>query len=247
MRSAVTWAVAAWLAAGGAVVERACAADLTPPGADRVLFFSGVDLWRGGVFSHAGALWAPKGLDFDGFVLKLAGGAGNYRYLSGALGSAEVTGRMFSFSVLPGWRFRRGSFTITAFLGIETQHHALSPDDVTSNLRGSYVGVRGGVELWYEPTPASMLAADVSATSIGPSYSGRVAFGWRIANRLYAGPEIAGFAYDNNYRQLRIGAQITALKTGPVEWSAGFGWARDSDDRTGAYGRLGLLMRSGLL
>jgi hypothetical protein len=102
------------------------------------------------------------------------------------------------------------------------------------------------MELWYEPTPLTMMAADVSATSIGPSYSARGAFGWRVFDRFYFGPEMTGFAFDDNYRQFRIGAHLTALKTGAFEWSAGAGWSRDSDDREGIYGRLGLLMRGNL-
>jgi hypothetical protein len=86
----------------------------------------------------------------------------------------------------------------------------------------------------------------MSATSIGPSYSARGALGWRLFERFYIGPEITGFSFDNSYRQLRIGAHITALTLGVFEWSAALGWSRDSDDREGIYGRLGLLMRSNL-
>jgi hypothetical protein len=45
------------------------------------------------------------------------------------------------------------------------------------------------------------------------------------------------------YRQLRVGAHVTALKTGLWEWSAAVGWSDDSDSRTGLYLRLGVLTR----
>jgi hypothetical protein len=36
---------------------------------------------------------------------------------------------------------------------------------------------------------------------------------------------------------------LTGLKTDRFEWSAGFGWATDSDNRNSAYGKLGLIAR----
>jgi hypothetical protein len=37
----------------------------------RLLYFSGFDLWREGASSYGGVLWAPGGLNNDGFTLKL--------------------------------------------------------------------------------------------------------------------------------------------------------------------------------
>lgn len=245
MRCGVSVVAAVWAAAlGCACPGQTKAGDLTV-GADKILFFSGVDLWRNGAFTHAGGLWSPQGIDNEGFALKLSAGAGTYRYRSDAL-SSDITGHALSFSLLPGWRFKRDGFVVTGFAGLEIQRHDFSPDDTENTLRGTSVGVRGALELWYEPTSTSMISADVSATSIGPSYSARAAAGWRISDSFYIGPEIAGFAFDDSYRQLRLGAHVTAFKTGAFEWSAGAGWSRDSDHREGIYGRLGLLRRFGL-
>ena len=41
-------------------------------------------------------MWSPGGIDHDGFTLKLMLGGGNYRYISGALGDAEVNGRLLA-------------------------------------------------------------------------------------------------------------------------------------------------------
>ena len=211
--------------------------------AQHFLFFAGSDLWHNGSFTHGGVLWAPNGLDQEGFVAKLVFGGGTYRYESGFLANAEVFGREFTASVLPGWRFRKDSFILTVFAGLDVQDHRLSPDDPSNKLRGTSAGFRGGFELWYEPNAGTMVSADVFSTMIGPSYSGHAAFGWRVFDRFYLGPEIQAFAYDNSYRQFRAGAHITAFKTETAEWSAGAGWARDSDHREGVYGRVGVLMR----
>lgn len=238
---------AAALLAVGALDVCVGEASAAPAGDDReenrFLFFAGTDLWRHGSFTHGGLLWSPSGLDHEGFTLKLLIGGGGYRYQSGALDGLDVDGRQFNAFALPGWRFNRGNFSVTVFAGLDIQHHGLSPDDVTSGLRGTSAGLRGGFDLWFEPIPMTMLAADVSASTIGPSYAGRAAFGWRIFNRFYAGPEVQGFSGDGNYHQIRAGMHVTAFKIDTLEWSAAAGWALDSDHRSGLYGRIGLIAR----
>jgi len=62
-----------WCGAGVAFAEEASEA------AAHVLFFNGTDLWRNGLFSHAGFLWAYRGLNEDGPVFKLLLNTGFYR------------------------------------------------------------------------------------------------------------------------------------------------------------------------
>jgi hypothetical protein len=59
---------------------------------------------------------------------------------------------------------------------------------------------------------------------------------------IWFGPELLACG-DDTYRQLRIGAHVTSLRFWGREWSAGAGFATDSDGRDGAYVRLGILMR----
>jgi len=209
----------------------------------RFLLFADADLWRHGGFTHGGVLWSPSGLDREGFALKLMFGGGVYRYRSGALGNAEIDGRQLAAAVLPGWRFIRNRLFVTAFAGLDLQSHRLSPDDPSAGLRGNYAGLRTGFDLWYEPSATTMVTADASVSTVGPSYSARLATGWRMFGRYYVGPELQAFAADNNYRQFRAGLHVTGLRIGEFEWSAGVGWARDSDQRSSAYGKLGVFTR----
>jgi hypothetical protein len=207
--------------------------------ADHFLLFSGVDLWRNGGSAHGGLLWSPDGLSQDGFTLKLLMGGGQYRYLSG---STEITGTQVMGSVLPGWRFTRDRLEVVAFAGLDVQSHRLLPDDLGNRLRGLHLGARAGVDLWYEPIDAMMLAASVSGSTVGTSFWTRGAVGWRFFDWFWTGPEI-GAQGDTAYQQLRLGVHATGFRTGPVEWSAGAGYAHDSDRRGGAYGRVWLLTR----
>jgi len=53
-------------------------------------------------------------------------------------------------------------------------------------------------ELWYEPSPSSMVVADTSQSSIATSNSARVAYDWRVFEGVlrgaYLGPVIEIFS-----------------------------------------------------
>jgi cellulose biosynthesis protein BcsS len=78
---------------------------------------------------------------------------------------------------------------VTVFAGPEFQDHHLSPDDPTAGLRGSYFGGRIEFDAWYEPTGLTLIAGDASISSIGLSYSVRIAAGLKLYGLFYVGPE----------------------------------------------------------
>jgi hypothetical protein len=233
----VAAAIAGAMASMAASTATASAAELNPS----TLIFAGTDLWRFGQFVHGGVLLSPTALDADGFTLKLLAGAGRYVYSSGSLGR-DVDGQVFSASALPGWRFRRGAFTVTIFAGAEVQNHRLTPDDPGARLRGFYIGARAAAEVWMQPDAQTMVAVDSSLGSIGPTGSLRAAFGWRLFAPLYVGPEME-MIWCGNFQQMRVGAHVTGVRAERFEWSAAAGWAEDSDGRDGPYLRLGVLTR----
>jgi hypothetical protein len=238
------WPAAIVLAAALGVCADRAPADMLEdaPPEPTFLIFSGGDLWREGGFLHGGVVWSPQGVDDEGLALKLIFGGGVYRYHAGALDDAEVRGRVLSASLMPGWRFRHGSFFATVYAGLDLQHHHLEPFDPESSLHGGKAGLRTGVELWYEPTAMSMVAADATYSTVGDTYGGRIATGWRFWNKVYLGPEAAAFVCDD-YEQHRFGLHMTGLKTDLYEVSGAVGYIRDSDERDGAYVRVNLLAR----
>jgi hypothetical protein len=131
-------------------------------------------------------------------------------------------------------------------MGPEIQKHRLWPDDPANRLRGNSFGLRATAEMWYEPTPSTMIAIDVSLSSIATSNSAHGAYGWRVLEDMlggiYVGPEVQYFGSEG-YRHVRVGAHITSMKTDDIEWSAAGGWAGDSARRAGPYVRLNLMKR----
>ena len=216
----------------------------------RIILFSGRDLWRNGVFAYGGLLVAPGGFEQDGLMFKLLLSGGLYRYRSGNLGGEDVIGTEWQTQILPGARVKRGNAEFKLFFGPEWQTHRLRPDDTANRLRGQSFGLRFAGELWYEPTPLTLIAADAALSTIDTSHSGRLAFGWRVADRIfngegfYVGPEGQTFGADG-YRHWRLGFHITSLKTDGTEWSAAGGFARDSDGNASPYVRLNVSARIG--
>jgi len=212
-----------------------------------VILFSGRDIWRNGAFAYGGFLTAPGGFDDDGLMLKVLFSAGAYRYKAGDLGGGQIIGIEGAAQVLPGFRIKRHGVEAKIFFGLDAERHKLSSDDPGNRLQGTDLGVRFAAEFWTEPTPKTMLAADVSLSSIATSNSARLAYGWRVfkdrfEDGFYVGPEVQYFGADG-YRHLRLGLHLTELNSENYEWSAAVGYARDSDGFASPYVRIGFNVR----
>ena len=143
---------------------------------------------------------------------------------------------------MAGWRFKGNGLDVTLFAGPDFQTHRLTPDDLGNQLRGSQVGLRVGGDLWYQPNAAFMTTVSVSFSTIGLNYWTRAAGGWHALGMLWIGPEVLALG-GGRYHQVRAGMHVTGLRTWMFEWSGGFGYVRDSDNRDGLYGRFGLLTK----
>jgi Cellulose biosynthesis protein BcsS len=225
------------------MVGRASAGEADEP---RVMLLSGRDASLYAGFAYAGIMFAPGGFENDGVLLKALFSGGLYSYNASNRGGEQVVGLEEYGSVLPGWRIKRGNAEFKFFFGPEYQRHRFWPDDPTNHLRGNSLGLRMAAELWHEPTPDTMIVADVSLSSVAVNNSARAGYGWRVFEEtlggLYVGPETQYFRSDG-YRQWRLGAHITSMKTEDVEWSAATGWAMDSQGRASPYLRLNVLKR----
>lgn len=244
MRRGLGWSAAA----AAAALWLSCSAGLAGEDEDAtVILFSGRDIWRNGAFAYGGFLAAPGGFDDDGLLLKVLFTGGAYRYNAGDLGGEQVIGVEGAAQILPGFRIKRHGVEAKIFFGLDVERHKLWPDDPGNRLQGTDLCVRFAAEFWTEPTATTMIAADLSLSSIATSDSARLAYGWRVCEDMfedgfYVGPEVQYFGADG-YRHLRLGLHITALKTENHEWSAGLGYARDSDGIASPYVRVGFNVR----
>ena len=187
LRGAVAMVVAVAGMVASATVDRA---DAGGPDDPSLLLFSGTDLWRYGAFLYGGVLWAPDGLDNNGFIGKVLLDGGEYSYVSGDL-NETIDGTKLSAAVLPGWRFIRDGLTVSLFTGPVVQDYRLTPYDPGSRLHGLYAGAEFASDIWYQPNATTMAALNGSITSIGPTGYVRATFAFRFLTPAFVGPEIA--------------------------------------------------------
>jgi hypothetical protein len=221
-----------------ATVDRA---DAGGPDGPSLLLFSGTDLWRYGGFLYGGLLWAPAGLDSNGFIGKVMLDGGAYNYVSGNL-NETIDGTKLSAAVLPGWRFMRDGLTVSLFGGPVIQDYRLTPYDPGSRLHGLYGGAEFAADIWYQPNATTMAAVNGSVASMGPTGYVRATFGFRFLAPVFIGPEIAQL-WCGDFQEMEFGAHITGLRINAIEWSMGAGFALTSDQRYGPYMRMGFSTR----
>jgi hypothetical protein len=238
LRGTVAAAVAVVSLVACATVDRAAAGGPDDPS---LLLFSGADLWRYGGFLYGGLLWAPAGLDNNGFIGKVLLDGGAYSYVSGDL-NETIDGTKLSAAALPGWRFVRDGLTVSLFGGPVIQDYRLTPYDPGSRLHSLYAGAELASDIWYQPNATTMAAVNGSIASIGPTGYVRATFGFRFLAPAFVGPEIAQL-WCGDYQQMEFGAHITGLRINNFEWSMGSGFALTSDQRYGPYLRAGFNAR----
>jgi len=62
-------------------------------------------------------------------------------------------GPFWEAQVLPGWRFKRDRLELKAFARLDIKNDVTNPYDPSNRLHGTSVGIRGTINLWFEPTP----------------------------------------------------------------------------------------------
>lgn len=205
---------------------------------ERVIYHAGLDITSWSIGAHAVAQWAPAGFDKDGIIVRFFVSEGFERYTDGRRNyNTQIT----RAHVMPGYLWHYGPFELQVLAGIDGEADLLYIDNYLRKWR-SNIGLRGGVDAWWEPTRYVMLASSLAATTIDNGYNGRIAAGWRLYDWFWVGPEAAR---TNDYfsTQTRIGAHLTGVRTGEFEWSAAAGHVRDNFQREGLYARFGLTMR----
>jgi Cellulose biosynthesis protein BcsS len=203
------------------------------------LLFAGTDLWRYGAFFYGGLLWSPGGA--EGFTFKVLLSGGDYSYISGGL-QENIDGAMLSAAALPGWRFTRNRLTVSVFAGAVAQDYRLTPEDPGSHLHGFHSGAQFAADVWYQPSAETMVALSGAIASIGPTGYLRAAFGFRLFEPAFVGPETEEI-WCGDFEQLQLGAHVTGWRIDALDWSAGGGWSITSDRRSGPYLRLGVNAR----
>lgn len=130
-----------------------------------------------------------EGLDREGFTLQAILSGDRYRYVSGALNNAWVIAARRKRNCCRAGASRSTGSSPKIFAGLDIKNDLTSPCGPSNRLHGEAVGLRGAINLWFEPTPSTMRAAHASLTSSATGYALRAAYGWRVEEWFCLGPE----------------------------------------------------------
>ena len=129
---------------------------------DRLIYFSGVDLWRYGVGGYTGFQWAPDGIQKEGVILRAWLSDNMERFTTQ---TRRYVSHIARGAILPGFQFTRGKASFQILGGLDTQADLLWIDGRSASTRAR-IGARFAADLWWEPTRWLMLQGAISGTTM---------------------------------------------------------------------------------
>lgn len=189
--------------------------------------FSGSEVTANTNSAYVGGSYAfGNPLYGSGCRLKAAGGYGFYGYggavaFGGAAHDVRVVGRQVFVEAAVGYQLRMGFATIRSYLGVQTEEHRLTPNDLGNPVRGEATGAKAAIESWFDLGPNAWVSADASYTTAFDEYRGSLRAGRRLGPRVAIGLEgsaLGNAAYDEGrgggFIELRFGKTAMTISGG---------------------------------
>jgi hypothetical protein len=170
-------------------------------------------------------------LDRNGFLFMGGTGFGGAPERGTQFDTASFQPTMQAYGLI-GYQWMFPRVAVSALVGPELDAEA----DALNTIRSARTrfGLRGHAELWAHPTPETLATATLIAGSARGHVWGRVSGGYAFWPGVFLGPEAVFYTRDD-YREWRLGAHVTGLKWGAVNFRFSGGLMQSNDDRTGAY------------
>ncbi|MDO9365687.1 MAG: cellulose biosynthesis protein BcsS [Methylotenera sp.] len=196
--------------------------------------FGGFDAREKAYYPYVGLIHNFSGnILKDGFLARVVGYDVHYKYDSAVATDGTVDAHATVFEAMVGYQKVTESYALRGYVGLDYEHHRLSPDNTFDSNRGTHVG--GKVQGEFETDFAAQNYVGLIAT-----YGSAVDRYWV---RARAGRDFGGFVVgpealvkgDREYNEQRLGAFLILRNVLPalVTVSAG---ATDSGDRRGGVG-----------
>lgn len=171
-----------------------------------LVLFSGFDAVKDANYTFYGAILAlNRDIGRDGFVLRAYGSHVDYEYDNGGTNTA---GTGWQGDVMIGYKVSSGRVWAAGYVGVDYQTFKLTPDDLTSKVRGSEVGfkVAGDVASLRTEGPFYFSLSGNYSTAFD-SYWARARVGANVP-RMTFGPEFAVLG-NSGFDATRVGAFLT--------------------------------------
>ena len=202
----------------------------------KAVLFGSLDAGRSS-FVTLGAKQTLSGpLDRSGFVSMAAFGYGGTPARADFdMNSNTVVRPTVQASAMIGYQWILDRVFVAGFIGPEVDAQQPITLGEIPRLSHPRLGLRLQGELWAHPTENTLLAATVVAGTARGHLWGRTAFGYRIWNDVFIGPE-ASLSLTETYREWRVGAHVTGLQLGRFTHGFSGGWRGEDDSpHHGAY------------
>jgi opacity protein-like surface antigen len=188
------------------------------------------------LYGNFAMLAAPWGLDNSGLRIRLATVDGAFSFLQHTNFGPRIFGNSEEGVGMVGYQFVQGSTTLLLMTGVNYLTSSSSmPQDPSNPVPGTAFGSKSLIELYSSPTDKTMVEVEGTySTAFGEYYEdfkiGYAAFGPEI----YIGPE-ATFLGSESYNQYRLGAFLSGIKIGKVEFGFSGGYLKDRAQGSGYF------------
>lgn len=191
---------------------------------------------KSSVFGNlTGTFAAFSTLQTSGARIRVDGLAGSYNYQTNGAAPVWVRVRQEAASLLGGYEWVSKNATFAVFIGGNFSNTSLSVADPTNTVQGSGAGFKISGEYYANPTTKTMVSAYASYASLHNSYYARVKGGWSVFNKnTFLGPEVIVVG-DDFTSQYRVGAHLTGMKMGPMQFGLSGGYLNDRIRGSGTY------------
>ena len=229
--------------AGAFLLAILCVSGAPPGSASEELpprwhLFFGLDGAGQSFFGHGGLVWAPHGdLHHMGWRVRASANGGTFDYLAG---TSEITGRLLSAEVLPGFQWIGRDLGITVYAGPTVQDQTTDPYDPGKSRQGTHFGAKALVEGWLRPTGGVFVNLSGSYATAAETYCARLATTIELTPNLSLEPEFSAFG-EPGYDQQRYGVLVGYRIRPALEVKLGGGWAVEPDS-DGPYAALQIKM-----
>ncbi len=183
----------------------------------------------------SGTFAAAGPLNQSGPRIRLEGLAGTYRF--DAVPGISVKGDQAGGAVLAGYQWIAPRSSFAAYGGITIRDSQFSGPAAVLPASNVQEGFKGAFEYYATPTDRTMIFAYGAYSTIYNAYYSRLKFGVATLGHAYVGPEVSALG-DDFYRQWRVGAHVTGLQMGGLQFGLSAGYEIDKVGKGGAYGTL---------
>jgi len=200
----------------------------------------------GDVFQYTEVTVAPNGnIEESGIRLRAFEGYGIYKVPAAAPQSGYIRGSVTDVSLLLGYNFSRDDYSLDLFAGPDIQNNWLAQFDPQDATQGTQVGVKGVAELWWTPTPQTLVFGLAEYSTAFETYFTQVKLGYDILSgkapgkEIFIGPEFIALG-DERFAQQRVGIHVTAIHIRSWNLEISGGYVYDNTLGSGAYSILEL-------